>query len=80
MSTVLRFAIFFALSWAAVLRRGPSTPNVDLGKRMEESENVEDPQNHGDDYDAIQNGLDGSLHGYEAIHQPKKYAHHDQYQ
>ena len=45
---------------------------------MKESKNIQDPQNHGNNYDAIQNGLDGGLHRDEAIHQPQKDTHHDE--
>jgi hypothetical protein len=52
--------------------------NVDPGQRVKQPENIQQPQNHGDDDDAVQNGLDGALHGDEAIHQPQEYAHHDE--
>jgi hypothetical protein len=45
---------------------------------MKESKNIQDPQNHRDDNDAVQNGFDGSLHWDEAIHQPQEDTHHDQ--
>jgi len=46
---------------------------------MKQAENVHQPQNHGDDHDTIQDGLDGSLHGDEAIHQPQEDTHHEEY-
>jgi hypothetical protein len=58
--------------------RDPSRSNVDPGKRMKQSKNIHDPQNHGYDHDTIQNRLDGSLHWDEAIHQPQEDTHHDQ--
>jgi hypothetical protein len=64
---------------ATVLRRAPSTSNVDLGKRMEESENVEDPKNHGNHDDTVQDRLDTPLHWDEAIHQPQQDSYHNQY-
>jgi len=39
---------------------------------MEQSEDIQQPQNHCNDYDAIQNGFDGSLHWDESVHQPQK--------
>jgi len=45
---------------------------------MKQTENIQEPQNYGDNHDAVQNGLDGSLHGNEAIHQPQKNPHHDE--
>jgi hypothetical protein len=45
---------------------------------MKQAKNIQDPQNHGNDHNAIQNRLDGSLHWDEAIHQPQENSHHDQ--
>jgi hypothetical protein len=45
---------------------------------MEKPSNIQDPQNYGNDHDAIENGLDGPLHGNESIYQPQEDAHHDQ--
>jgi hypothetical protein len=53
-------------------------PNVDAGERMKESKNVQKPQRHANDHDCIQDGLDRSLHWYEAVDQPKQKTHHDQ--
>jgi hypothetical protein len=39
---------------------------------MKQPEDIQQPQDDCDDYDAIQNGLDRSLHGDEAIHQPQQ--------
>jgi hypothetical protein len=44
---------------------------------MKESKNIQQPQDHGNDHDAVQNGLDLSLHGDEAIHQPQENTHND---
>jgi hypothetical protein len=52
--------------------------NVDSGNRVEEPKNIQDPKNYRNDHDAVQNGLDGSLHWNEAIHQPQKNTHHDE--
>jgi hypothetical protein len=35
--------------------RHPSGSNVYPGKRVKESKNIQDPQNHGNDHDAVQN-------------------------
>jgi len=43
---------------------------------VKQPENIQQPQNHGNDNNAAQDGLDGSLHGNEAIHQPQEYAHY----
>jgi hypothetical protein len=56
----------------------PLSSNVNSGKRIKQAKDVEDPENHGDDHDTIQNRLDSSLHGNEAIHQPQEDTHHDQ--
>jgi hypothetical protein len=37
---------------------------------MEQAENVQQPKHNRDYDDAIENGLDGTLHGDETIHQP----------
>jgi len=47
------------------------------GQRTEQSKNIQQPQNHGDDYHAIQNGLNGSLHWDESIYQPQENTYHD---
>jgi hypothetical protein len=39
---------------------------------MEQSENIQQPQNHCDDYNPIQNGFDGPLHWDESVHQPQE--------
>jgi hypothetical protein len=41
-------------------------------------EYVQEPENDDDDNDGVQNGLDRSLHGYEAIDEPKQNSHNDQ--
>jgi hypothetical protein len=55
-----------------------SFADVDAGQRVEQSKNIQEPQNHGDHYDAVQDSFDRRLHGNEAIHQPQEYAHHNQ--
>ena len=48
------------------------------GQRMEQSKNIQQPQNHGDDYDTIQNGFDGSLHWDESVYHPEENTHDNQ--
>jgi hypothetical protein len=50
---------------------------MNTGKVVEESKNIQEPQDHGNDYDAVQDGLDRSLHWDEAIHQPQQDTHHN---
>jgi hypothetical protein len=68
------------VSWSALegLTNTSSLPNTNMGKRVEQSENIQEPQNHGDYYDAIQNRFDGSLHWNKAIYQPQENTHHDE--
>jgi hypothetical protein len=51
--------------------------DANVRKRMEQPKNVQQPQNHGNYHDAVQDGLDGRLHGDKAIHQPQKNTHHN---
>jgi hypothetical protein len=53
---------------------------VYAGKRVEESENIQQPKNHGDHHHCVQNGFDRSLHRYEPIDEPEKQADHNQHQ
>ena len=48
------------------------------GQRMEQSKDIQQPQNHGDDYDTIQNGFDGSLHRDESVYRPQENAYNNQ--
>jgi hypothetical protein len=45
---------------------------------MNQSEYIQKPQHHSDDHDCVQDGLNGSLHWYEAVDEPKQNAYHDQ--
>jgi hypothetical protein len=56
----------------------PSGTNVDVGQGMKQPENVQQPQDDRNDHDAIQNGLDRSLHGDEAIHEPQQDSCYDE--
>jgi hypothetical protein len=51
---------------------------ADIGKGVKESGDVEYPQDYKDDYDSIENRLDGALHGNESIHKPEENTHDDQ--
>ena len=51
---------------------------MNSSQRMEQSKNVQQPQNHCNDYNAIQNGLDGRLHWDESVHEPQKNTYNDQ--
>ncbi len=55
-----------------------SRANVNAGKGMKQPEDIQQPQDDCDDYDTIQNGLDRSLHGDEAIHQPQQDANYNE--
>jgi hypothetical protein len=46
--------------------------NAELGKVIEEAEYLQKPKNDGNHDNAIQDALDLTLHGDEAIYQPKK--------
>jgi hypothetical protein len=45
---------------------------------IEEPENIQEPENYGDYYYRVQDRLDCSLHGNEAVDQPQDYSYHDQ--
>jgi hypothetical protein len=45
---------------------------------MEESKSIEQPQNYGNHYYAVQNRFDGRLHRDEAIHQPQQDTYYHQ--
>jgi hypothetical protein len=51
-------------------------PDAELGKVVEEAEYLQKPQNDGNHDNAIQNALDLTLHGDEAVYQPKKQPDH----
>jgi hypothetical protein len=53
-------------------------PNVDVGKRMKKPRDVQEPHNHGDHDDGIQNRFNLSLHWNEAVDQPKQNTYYDQ--
>jgi hypothetical protein len=45
---------------------------------MEESKNIQKPQDYNNYDDSIQDGLDGPLHGYKAIDEPQQNSHYDE--
>jgi hypothetical protein len=51
---------------------------VNPGQRVKEPEYVQKPQHYGNDHNAVENGLDGSLHGDKPIHQPQQDADYDE--
>jgi hypothetical protein len=42
-----------------VLSVSSSLPNADMGKGVKQPKNIQQPQNHGDYHDTVQDGLDG---------------------
>jgi hypothetical protein len=51
---------------------------VYLGKGVKDAKDIEQPQDHADHDDAIEDGLDVVLHGDEPIHTPEQEAHYDE--
>jgi hypothetical protein len=51
---------------------------MDGGELTENTKNAQEPQNHGNDHDGIQNRLYGTRHGDEPVDEPEKNTHHDQ--
>jgi len=45
---------------------------------MKESEYIQEPQDHADDDDSVQDRLDAACHGDETVHQPQKDANDDE--
>jgi len=45
---------------------------------MKKSKNIQEPQNHENDHDSIQDRLNGSCHWYEVIDQPEENPNHDE--
>jgi hypothetical protein len=57
---------------------GKNSPaHVDIGKVTENSKNVQQPQNDGNDHNGIQNRLYGSRHRDESVDEPEKNTNHD---
>jgi hypothetical protein len=65
------FPIFIPGQWAELLPSwlipGCLLPNTDPGEGMKKSENVQEPQDHGDHHHGIQDPVDRSSHRDEAI-------------
>jgi len=51
---------------------------MDHGEGTDKSKNIQEPQNYDNDYNTIQDRLNGSCHRYVAINQPEENTHHDQ--
>jgi len=45
---------------------------------VEEPEQIADPKNHDDDYNQIEDRLDGPLHWDETVYKPKQHTHRDE--
>jgi hypothetical protein len=50
--------------------------DTELSKVLEETKYFQKPQNDGNHYNAIQNALDLTLHGDEAVYQPQQHANY----
>jgi hypothetical protein len=55
-----------------------STLQVEPGEVAQESKNIQEPQNHTDDNDGIQDGFNGPRHRYVVIDEPEENTNHDQ--
>jgi hypothetical protein len=53
-------------------------PNADIGEGMKQTENIQEPQDHDDHHDGIQDRLDRPLHRNKAIDEPEQNTHYDQ--
>jgi hypothetical protein len=69
----------FVLLSKAALSAALLGADVNPGKGLKETKDIQDPQNHGNHNNAIQDGLDGPLHRDEAIHQPQEDTHHNEH-
>jgi hypothetical protein len=52
-------------------------PDADVGEGMKKAKDVQQPQNHGNNHNCIQDGLDRSLHWYQ-VDQPEQDTDYDQ--
>ena len=69
-------SIYSTIPEAPKLR--PLLSHADLGKRTDKPENVQEPQDNGNDHDGVQDRLNGARHWYESVDEPEKNANHDQ--
>ena len=53
-------------------------PDSDLVEFTNEPKNAQEPQDYGNDYDSIQDRLNGSRHGDVGIDEPEKNTNYDQ--
>jgi len=51
---------------------------VDPGEGMQDSKNIQEPQNYRDDHNGVQDRLNRARHRYEAVDEPEENTHHDQ--
>jgi hypothetical protein len=56
------------------------TTNADMREGTKKSKHIEKPQDHGDDDNTVQDGLNRALHRYETIDQPEQNTHNNQNQ
>jgi hypothetical protein len=52
--------------------------DAELGDVTEQSEYLQEPQNHGDHYNAVQDSLDLTLHGNETVNQPHQHSDYEE--
>ena len=52
--------------------------DVKIGDVMHESKDIQEPHNHHNDHDSIQDRFNGARHRNKAVDEPEKNAHHDQ--
>jgi hypothetical protein len=52
--------------------------NMNVGERLQQPKDIQQPQHYGDYYDGVQDRLDGTRHGNETIHQPQQNSDNDQ--
>jgi hypothetical protein len=53
-------------------------PHPDSGEFTNETKNAQEPQDHDNDYDSIQDRLDGARHGDVRVDEPEKNTNYDQ--
>jgi hypothetical protein len=53
-------------------------PHFDVGDFSQEPKNAQKPQDHGNDYDRIQDRLNGARHWNVIVDEPEKHTNYDQ--
>jgi hypothetical protein len=56
----------------------PYAIDVKIGDVMHESKDIQEPHNHHNNDDSIQDRFNGARHRNKAVDEPEKNAHHDQ--